>query len=164
MLQSIHRKNRASDIRRVYVPKPGKTVKRPLGVATVADWALQRRTAGVLSAIYERDFLPCLFGGRPKLSAHHALTTRNEAIAGGEISWKLEADPKSDIGSLNHDWGLRFAAHRVGDPHLISLIRRWLKADVLEDGRVHPNEEGTPQGRSLSALLSNLQLHYVLDL
>ena len=165
MLQSIPRQGyRAPDIRRVYIPKPGKTEKRPLGVPTVADRALQRSTAEVLSAIYEQDFLPCSFGGRPKLSAHHALATLNEVIAGGKIGWVLEADLKNFFGSLNHDWVLRFVAHRVGDPRLISLIRRWLKAGVLEDGKVYPSEEGTPQGGSISVLLSNLYLHYVLDL
>jgi len=165
LLQSVHRKGyHAPDIRRVYIPKPGKTEKRPLGVPTVADRALQRSTAEVLSAIYEQDFLPCSFGGRPKLSAHHALATLNEVIAGGMIGWVLEADLKNFFGSLNHDWVLRFVAHRVGDPRLISLIRRWLKAGVLEDGKVHPNEEGTPQGGSISVLLSNLYLHHVLDL
>ena len=165
MLQSIHRQGyRAPDIRRVYIPKPGKTEKRPLGVPTVADRALQRSTAEVLSAIYEQDFLPCSFGGRPKLSAHHALATLNEAIAGGKIGWVLEADLKNFFGSFNHDWVLRFVAHRVGDPRLISLIRRWQKASVLEDGKVHPSEEGTPQGGSISVLLSNLYLHIVLDL
>src|SRR5207302_1957227 len=74
MLLSIHRQGyRAPNIRRVYIPKPGKTEKRPLGVPTVSDRALQRSTAEVLSAIYEQDFLPCSFGGRPKLGAHHAL-------------------------------------------------------------------------------------------
>ena len=100
MLQSIHRQGyRAPDIRRVYIPKPGKTEKRPLGVPTVSDRALQRSTAEVLSAIYEQDFLPCSFGGRPKLSAHHALATLNEVIAGGMISWVLEADLKNFFGS-----------------------------------------------------------------
>jgi group II intron reverse transcriptase/maturase len=165
MLQSIHRQGyRAPNIRRVYIPKPGKAEKRPLGVPTVADRALQRSTAEVLSAIYEQDFLPCSFGGRPKLGAHHALATLGEVIAGGKIGWVLEADVKNFFGSLNHDWVLRFVAHRVGDPRLISLIRRWLKAGVLEDGKVHPSEEGTPQGGSISVLLSNLYLHYVLDL
>src|SRR6202047_4153610 len=145
-------------------PKPGKTEKRPLGVPTVSDRALQRSTAEVLSAIYEQDFLPCSFGGRPKLSAHHALATLNEVIAGGMISWVLEADLKNFFGSLSHDWVLRFVEHRVGEPRLISLIRRWLKAGVLEDGAVHPSEQGTPQGGSISVLLSNLYLHYVLDL
>ena len=93
----------------------------------------------MLSAIYEQDFLPCSFGGRPKLSAHHALATLNEVIAGGMISWVLEADLKNFFGSLSHDWVLRFVEHRVGDPRLISLIRRWLKAGVLE-GRSGPSE------------------------
>jgi len=165
MLQSIHRQGyRAPAVRRVYIPKPGKTEKRPLGVPTIADRALQRSAAEVLSAIYEQDFLPCSFGGRPKLSAHHALATLNEVIAGGKISWVLEADLKNFFGSLSHAWVLRFVEHRVGDPRLIGLIRRWLKAGVMEDGAVHPSEEGTPQGGSISVLLSNLYLHYVLDL
>jgi group II intron reverse transcriptase/maturase len=165
MLQSVHRQGyRAPAVRRVYIPKPGKAEKRPLGVPTIADRALQRSAAEVLSAIYEQDFLPCSFGGRPKLSAHHALATLNEVIAGGKIGWVLEADLKNFFGSLSHEWILRFVEHRVGDPRLISLIRRWLKAGVMEDGAVRPNDEGTPQGGSISVLLSNLYLHYVLDL
>jgi group II intron reverse transcriptase/maturase len=85
-------------------------------------------------------------------------------IAGLKVEWVLEADLKNFFGSLSHDWMLRFVAHRVGDPRLISLIRRWLKASVLEDEELHPNEEGTPQGGSISVLLSNVYLHYVLDL
>jgi RNA-directed DNA polymerase len=165
MLRSVHRKGyRAPDIRRVYIPKPGKQEKRPLGVPTVSDRALQRSTAQVLSAIYEQDFLPCSFGGRPALSAHHALATLNEVIAGRKVGWVLEADLKNFFGSLDHDWLLQFVQHRVGDPRLISLIRRWLKAGVLEDGVVIPGEKGTPQGGSISVLLSNVYLHYVLDL
>jgi group II intron reverse transcriptase/maturase len=76
----------------------------------------------------------------------------------------LEADLKNFFGSLSHEWMLRFVEHRVGDPRLISLIRRWLKAGVLENGEIRPSEEGTPQGGSISVLLSNVYLHYVLDL
>ncbi|HSB01769.1 MAG TPA: reverse transcriptase domain-containing protein [Anaerolineales bacterium] len=164
MLQSMHRQGyQAPPIRRVYIPKPGKQEKRPLGVPCVTDRALQRSTAQVLSAIYEQDFLPCPFGGRSGLRAHHALATLNEVIAGKKVGWVLEADLKNFFGSLDHGWLLRFVEHRVGDPRILSLIRRWLKAGVLEDGELHPNEEGTPQGGSISVLLSNLYLHYVLD-
>jgi group II intron reverse transcriptase/maturase len=92
------------------------------------------------------------------------LATLTEVIAGGKIGWVLEADLKNFFGSLGHDWVLRFVEHRVGDPRVINLIRRWLKAGVLEDGAVHPSDEGTPQGGSISVLLSNLYLHHVLDL
>jgi retron-type reverse transcriptase len=90
MLQSIHRQGyRAPNIRRVYIPKPGKTEKRPLGVPTISDRALQRSMAEVLSAIYEQDFLPCPFGGRPKLGAHHALATLVEVISGGKTGGSI---------------------------------------------------------------------------
>ena len=118
----------------------------------------------MLSAIYEQDFLPCSFGGRPGRGAHHALATLNEVIAVRKVGWVLEADLKNFFGSLGHDWLLQFVQHRVGDPRLISLIRRWLKAGVLEEGVVTPSEMGTPQGGSISVLLSNVYLHYALDL
>ena len=95
-----------------------------------------RSTAQVLNAIYEQDFLPCSFGGRPGLGAHNALATLNEIIAGSKVSWVLEADIKNFFGSLDHGWLLRFVEHRVGDPRIISLIRRWLKAGILEEGEL----------------------------
>jgi hypothetical protein len=161
MLQSVHRQGyQAPNIRRVYIPKPGKQEKRPLGVPCVADRALQRSAAQVLSAIYEQDFLPCSFGGRPGRGAHQALASLHEVISGRQVEWVLEADLKNFFGSLSHEWMLRFVEHRVGDPRLISLIRRWLKASILEDGEISANEQGTPQGGSISVLLSNVYLHY----
>src|SRR6266446_7694408 len=161
MMQSVHREGyRAPEIRRVYIPKPGKQEMRPLGVPTVADRALQRSASQVLSAIYEQDFLSCSFGGRPGRGANQALASLHEVISGRKVEWVLEADLKNFFGSLSHDWMLRFVEHRIGDPRLINLIRRWLKASILEDGEVHANEEGTPQGGSISVLLSNVYLHY----
>jgi RNA-directed DNA polymerase len=165
MLCAAHHKGYLPlSIRRVYIPKPGKTEKRPLGIPCVANHALQRSVYQVLSAIYEQEFLPCSFGGRLGIGAHHALATLNEVIAGKPVSWVLEADLKNFFGSLDHGWLLRFIEHRVGDPRIISLIRRWLKAGVLDEGELMPNKEGTPQGGSISVLLSNLYLHHVLDL
>ena len=93
MLQSMHRQGyRPPPIRRVYIPKPGKKEKRPLGVPCVTDRAVQRSVAQVLSAIYEQDFESSSFGGRPGLGAHHALATLNEVVAGRKVSWVLEAD------------------------------------------------------------------------
>lgn len=165
MLQSVHRKAyKAPAVRRVWIPKPGKTEKRPLGVPGVPDRALQRSVAEVLSAIYEQDFLPCSFGGRPRLSAHHALSTLNEIVSGKKVGWVLEADLKNFFGSLDHEWLLRFVEHRVGDTRILNIIKRWLKAGVVEEHVVQKNELGTPQGGSISVLLSNIYLHYVLDL
>lgn len=165
MLRAIHHGGyRPPPIRRVYIPKPGKTEKRPLGIPCVADRALQRSVARVLTSIYEQDFLSCSFGGRPGLSAHHALATVSEVIAGKPVSYLLEADLKNYFGSLDHGWLLRFLERRVGDPRITSLIRRWLKAGILEEGKLTPNEAGSPQGSSISVLLSNLYLHEVLDL
>ncbi|MBZ9632861.1 group II intron reverse transcriptase/maturase [Clostridium sp. FP1] len=165
MITSIHRESyKPPAVRRVWIPKPGKTEKRPIGVPCVADRALQRSVATVLSTIYEQDFLDCSFGGRPKRSAHNALATINETISGKKVSWVLEADLKNFFGSLDHEWLLKFVQHRVGDPRMISLINRWLKAGVIEDGKLESSEIGTPQGGSISVLLSNIYLHYVLDL
>ncbi|WP_422134299.1 group II intron reverse transcriptase/maturase [Endozoicomonas sp. ALD040] len=164
-LTSIHRQGyKAPPVKRAWIPKPGKKEKRPLGVPCINDRALQRSVADVLNAIYEQDFLPCSMGGRPRLGAHHALSTFNEVVSGRKVSWVLEADLKNFFGSLDHGWLLRFVEHRVGDPRILNLIRRWLKAGVMEAGELQECEEGTPQGGPISVVLSNLYLHYVLDL
>ena len=165
MLKSVHRKSyKPPAVRRVWIPKPGKTEKRPIGVPCVADRALQRSVAVILNAIYEQDFENCSYGGRPGRSAHNALASFNQIIMGKKINWVLEADLKNFFGSLDHGWLLKFVEHRVGDPRIISLISRWLKAGVMEEGKFHASETGTPQGGSISVLLSNIYLHYVLDL
>jgi group II intron reverse transcriptase/maturase len=165
IITSIHRKGyKAPPVRRVWIPKPGKEEKRPIGVPNVVDRALQRSVMTVLNAIYEEDFLSCSFGGRPGRGQHNALATINEIIRGRNINWVLEADLKNFFGSLDHGWLLRFVEHRVGDPRILRLIRRWLKAGVMEGGCFEESEVGTPQGGSISVLLSNLYLHYVLDL
>jgi RNA-directed DNA polymerase len=155
---------RPPPVRRTSIPKPGKRELRPLGVPGSGERVLQRCVADILSAIYEQDFLPCSFGGRPGVGAPHALATLHEVIAGKPVSWVYEADLRNCFGSLAHDWVVRLVQHRVGDPRLVRLSRRGLKAGVREDGGLAPSEEGVPQGGSLRVVLSNLYLHYVLDL
>ena len=165
MLASVHRRSyKAPVIRRVYIPKPGRSEKRPIGIPTVPDRALQRSVSTVLSSIYEQDFLKCSFGGRVNIGAHNALSTFNEIMIGKKVNWVLECDLKNFFGSIDHGWLLRFVEHRVGDPRILALIRKWLKAGVMEDNIVTCNKVGTPQGGSISVLLSNIYLHYVLDL
>jgi len=165
MITSIHRMSyKAPPVNRVWIPKPGKAEKRPIGVPNVADRALQRSVMMVLNAIYEQDFLNCSFGGRPGRGQHNALVTMDEIIGRKEVNWVFEADLKNFFGSLDHGWLLRFVELRVGDPRILSLIKKWLKAGVMEGAEFMESEVGTPQGGSISVLLSNLYLHYVLDL
>jgi group II intron reverse transcriptase/maturase len=166
MIRAIHDQGyRPPPILRVFIPKPGKKEKRPLGIPCVTDRALQRSVAAVLGAIYEQDFKPCSFGGRPGIGAHDALATLGEILSRPPaVSYVLDADLKNYFGSLDHGWLLRFLEERVGDPRIISLVRRWLKAGILDEGELRANETGTPQGGSISVLLSNLYLHHVLDL
>lgn len=165
VLRRVHTQGyHPSPVRRVWIPKPGTAEKRPIGIPTVFDRALQKSTAQVLEAIYEPDFLNGSFGGRPGRSAHHALATLNAIVAGKKVSYVLEADLRNFFGSLDHTWAMRFVQLRVGDPRILTLLRRWLKAGVMmPDGAVEAVECGTPQGGSISVLLSNVYLHYVLD-
>ncbi len=99
-LHAVHTHGyRPPPVRRTSIPKPGKRESRPLGVPCVGDRVLQRSVAEVLSAIYEQDFLPCSFGGRPSLGAHHALATLHAVIAGKPVSWVYEADLQNFFGS-----------------------------------------------------------------
>src|SRR3954468_7091038 len=128
---------------------------RPGAAAQHGRGAVRHIRAGFLTVLIWRTT-------RPRCPSRSGDPQRGDRWQKG--GWVLEADLKNFFGSLDHDWLLQFVQHRVGDPRLISLIRRWLKAGVLEEGVVTPSEMGTPQGGSISVLLSNLYLHYALDL
>jgi len=149
--------------RRVYIPKPDGR-QRPLAVAALEDKIVQRATAAVLNAIYEEDFLGFSYGFRPGRGAHDAMDALCVGIHSKKVSFILDADIRSFFDTVNQDWLIRFVEHRVGDRRIIRLIRKWLKAGVLEDGIVTVSDEGTGQGAVISPLLANIYLHYVLDL
>jgi RNA-directed DNA polymerase len=150
---------RAMPSRRKYIPKPDGR-QRPLGIASLEDKVLQRAVVAVLNAIYEEDFLGFSYGFRPKRSQHDALDALMVGIQRRKVSWILDADYRSFFDSVSHDWLLRFLEHRIGDERILRLIRKWLKAGVLEDGIVTESGMGTPQGATVSPLLANIYLHY----
>jgi RNA-directed DNA polymerase len=149
--------------RRVLIPKPDGR-QRPLAIAALEDKIVQRAVLTVLNAIYEEDFLGFSYGFRPGRGAHDALDALVVAIDSRKVNWILDADIRSFFDTISQTWLIRFLEHRIGDKRIIRLIRKWLKAGVLEDGVVTTSELGTGQGAVISPLLANIYLFHVLDL
>jgi RNA-directed DNA polymerase len=149
--------------RRQYIPKAdGK--QRPLGIAALEDKIVQAAVVAILTPIYEAEFLGFSYGFRPGRGQHDALDALAYGINARKINWILDADISRFFDTLSREWLIRFVEHRIGDRRIIRLIQKWLKAGVLEDGRLIETTEGTPQGAVASPLLANVYLHYVYDL
>jgi RNA-directed DNA polymerase len=127
------------------------------------DKILQRAVVEVLNAIYEADFLGFSYGFRPGRSPHDALDALAVGIKGKKVNWVLDADIRDFFTSLDHGWLEKFLEHRIADKRVLRLIRKWVSAGVIEDGKWTASDEGAPQGASASPLLANVYLHYVLD-
>jgi RNA-directed DNA polymerase len=149
--------------RRTYIPKADGR-RRPLAIAALEDKIVQGACVMVLNAIYDEDFLGFSYGFRPGRGPHDALDALAVAITSRKVNHILDADIRDFFGSVNHDWLTRFLEHRIGDKRIIRLIRKWLKAGILEDGLVSVADSGTGQGSVISPLLANIYLHYVFDL
>ena len=150
--------------RRSYIPKEGSAKGRPLGISSLEDKIVESAVKRTLEPIYEAVFEDSSYGYRPGRSQHECLDALGRTIQQKKVSFIVEADIKSFFDKVNHEWMVKFLRHRIGDERVIRLIIRMLKGGILEDGLVHATEEGTPQGSILSPLLSNIYLHYVLDL
>ena len=118
----------------------------------------------MLNAIYEGDFVGFSYGFRPGRGPHDALDALTVAITTRKVNWILDADVQNFFGSVSQDWLVQFLEHRIGDKRIIRLIRKWLRAGILEDGVVTVDDRGTGQGSVISPLLGNVYLHYCFDL
>ena len=154
---------RAPAVRRVHLEKPGTSKTRPIGIPTLEDKILQRAVLMVLEPVYEQDFLECSYGFRPGRGAHQALDVLWHGLMEFGGGWVIDLDIEDFFGSV--EWGhLRsFLDRRVRDGVIRRAIGKWLNAGVMEAGELSYPQRGTPQGGVLSAMLSNVYLHEVLD-
>src|SRR5271168_5148971 len=154
---------RAKPARRVYIEKEDGR-QRPLAVPALEDKLVQQAVVTILNQIYEEDFLGFSYGFRPGRSQHQALDALSYALLKKKVNYVLDADIRGFFDNLDKSWLIKFVEHRVADPRILRLIRKWLNAGVMEEGQWSETKTGTPQGSVASPILANIYLHYVFDL
>ncbi len=156
---------RAQPVRRRWIAKAGSSKMRPLGIPVLEDKIVQQAVRMILEPIWENDFADESIGYRPGRSPRLATQELGEALHDGKHRWVVEADIRGFFDHINHDWLVKMLEQRIADRSLIRIIRKWLKAGVIEELKHwSPSYEGTPQGGIISPLLGNIYLHFVQDL
>jgi len=150
--------------RRKYIDKPGSNKKRPLGISCYEDKLVETAVAKMLEIVYEPIFKEFSYGFRPGRNCHQAVKKVIEEVQIRKVNYVVEADIRSFFDTLDHDMLVQFLEHDIADRKLVGIIKRLLKAGVMEEGKYKESDSGTPQGGCASAICANVYLHYVLDL
>lgn len=151
-------------VRRTYIPKVGSDKKRPLGIPAYEDKLVQGAVRRILDEIYEGKFYGFSYGFRRGKSCHQALHEVNQLIMTKRTNYLVDADIQGFFDNVNHERLMEFLSHDIGDKKLLRLIARFLKAGIMEEGRMYESDKGTPQGGLISPVLANVYLHYALDM
>jgi len=150
--------------RRTYIPKDGSAKGRPLGISSYEDKLVENVIAQILGQVYEPKFIETSYGYRPGRNCHQAIREIIEMTQFRKVNYVVEADIKSFFDTVDHEWMMKFLKHDIADKRFLELIEKFLKAGIMEDGKLLDSEKGTPQGNGASPILANIYLHYVLDI
>jgi RNA-directed DNA polymerase len=149
---------RPRPVRRVHIPKPGRSETRPLGIPAVKDRVVQTAAKIVIEPIFEADFRGCSFGFRPKRSAHQALDVIKREVMRGR-RWVIDADIRGFFDALDREILMGLVSERISDRRVVKLLRAWLRAGALDGQTLARPDTGTPQGGVISPLLANVYLN-----